>query len=53
VLGSGAGANWWQSANGRASAVFDEISFRVTRVPSPGAMALLGLGGLIAAHRRR
>lgn len=62
--GSGGGANWWQSAtvrpygvfttaNGRASAVFDEISFSVTRVPSPGAMALLGLGGLIAAHRRR
>lgn len=28
-------------------------NIRVTAVPAPGSLALLGLGGLLAAHRRR
>ncbi|MBX3357754.1 MAG: hypothetical protein KF745_04930 [Phycisphaeraceae bacterium] len=32
---------------------FADSSFTIVRVPAPGAAALLGLGGLIAARRRR
>ncbi len=32
---------------------FDNVQFNATAVPAPGALALLGLGGLVAARRRR
>lgn len=31
----------------------DNIQFNATRIPTPGALALLGLGGLVAGRRRR
>lgn len=34
-------------------AASDVFTFRVNSVPTPGAMALLGMGGLVAARRRR
>src|SRR5262249_27089863 len=38
-------------ADGVISATFDDITF--FNVPAPGTIALLGLGGLVAARRRR
>lgn len=32
---------------------FDNIFIQGTQIPSPGSLALLGLGGLVAARRRR
>lgn len=32
---------------------FDNVQFNATLIPAPGAAALLGLGGLLAARRRR
>lgn len=31
----------------------DNIQFNATRIPTPGALALLGLGGLVVGRRRR
>lgn len=43
--------------NGSTSAVgnnrFDNVQFNATVIPAPGALALLGLGGLVATRRRR
>lgn len=39
------------STTGGRNARFD--NFLVAKIPAPGAMALLGLGGLVAARRRR
>jgi MYXO-CTERM domain-containing protein len=62
---NGDAQNWWQDASfahleflstegGRGYGVLDEMNFSVTRgVPAPGALALLGLGGLAAGRRRR
>jgi len=36
-----------------ASATVDNVSIQGTLVPAPGALALMGLGGLAAARRRR
>lgn len=36
-----------------ADGVFSEMRFEGTVIPAPGAMALLGLGGLVATRRRR
>jgi MYXO-CTERM domain-containing protein len=44
IFGSGAGSNVNQVG-------WDNIS--ITAVPAPGALALIGLGGLVAARRRR
>jgi len=40
-----------QGANANTSVVWDDASFRT--IPSPAAAALLGMGGLLAARRRR
>jgi MYXO-CTERM domain-containing protein len=32
---------------------FDNIQFNASAIPTPGALALLGLGGLVAGRRRR
>lgn len=40
-------------ADGGPLAPYQPFSLTLRRVPAPGAMALLGLGGLIAARRRR
>jgi len=47
--GSGAG-NLLQQFSTAASA---EVSVTYTYIPTPGAMALMGMGGLLAARRRR
>lgn len=51
---------WWSDAQGNprfsnvAPGVFrDDLSDNITVVPAPGAVALLALGGLVAARRRR
>ncbi|RLS51028.1 MAG: hypothetical protein DWH90_00030 [Planctomycetota bacterium] len=31
----------------------DDFEFRSSTVPASGAMALIGLSGLVATHRRR
>lgn len=43
----------WSRADGgdRASSYIDNLA--ITLVPEPGSLALLGLGGLLIAHRRR
>jgi len=41
------------SASVQVGAVTQDATIRVVPVPAPGAMALLGLGGLVAARRRR
>lgn len=38
---------------GGPAAPYNTAGFTLTRVPAPGSLALLGLGGLIAARRRR
>jgi MYXO-CTERM domain-containing protein len=48
---------WWDDDRGNPQPIdhklaIDNLSFSAT-VPSPGAAALLGLGGLLAARRRR
>lgn len=32
---------------------YNDLVFRITAVPTPGALALLGLGGIVAGRRRR
>lgn len=39
------------SANGNNR--IDNVQFNATAIPAPGALALVGLGGLVAARRRR
>lgn len=46
----------WQDVNDQgndAGLAIDDFSFNAVAVPAPGATALLGLGGLLAARRRR
>ena len=45
AVGFGANGTFWGDTTG--------VDFRVTYVPAPGAAALLGLGGLVGARRRR
>ena len=54
-----AGAMWtfaffhnWNSASA-APISWENVTITLHRVPAPGAMALLGLGGLVAGRRRR
>ena len=42
---------WWAQETGPFSAGID-LNFVVTEIPAPGALALLGLGGLAARRRR-
>jgi len=51
--GSGLRADVRYSNFGIASDEADNIGFRVSQVPGPSSVALLGLGGLIATRRRR
>ena len=53
------GADWsfvffhnWNSASA-APITWDNVNITLHRVPAPGAMALMGLGGLAVARRRR
>ncbi len=41
------------STNGLGNNRFDNVQFNATQVPTPGALALLGLGGIVALRRRR
>jgi len=58
---SGDGQGWyvsWDTTTGGITALADTLPFGVEmelaiRVPAPGALALVGLGGLVAARRRR
>ncbi len=50
VIGSGGTFRFGDHFDG---ANFTEMRFEGTVVPAPGAMALLGLGGLVATRRRR
>lgn len=55
ALGGGAGGSaggWWGEGTILAAASQIEVR-RAEIVPAPGAMALLGLGGLVATRRRR
>lgn len=63
--GTGDSLNWWQDASfanlqflstpgGRGYGVLDEMNLSVTRgVPTPGALGLLALCGVVAGRRRR
>jgi hypothetical protein len=51
---------WWDAAlgnfrgsNAAAGTFRDDLSDNIQVVPAPGAVALLGLGGLVAGRRRR
>ena len=51
---------WWNAtlgnfagSNAAAGVFMDDLSDNITVVPAPGALALLGLGGLVAGRRRR
>jgi MYXO-CTERM domain-containing protein len=50
IVGSGGTFRFGDYFDG---ANFSEMRFEGTVVPAPGAMALIGLGGLVAARRRR
>lgn len=58
---SGDGQGWyvsWDTTTGGITVLADTLPFGVEmelaiRVPAPGALALVGLGGLVAARRRR
>ncbi|MBX3357753.1 MAG: PEP-CTERM sorting domain-containing protein [Phycisphaeraceae bacterium] len=41
------------TADGGPLSAFADSSFTLPRIPAPGSVALLGLGGLLAARRRR
>jgi len=41
------------STNGLGNNRFDNVQFNATQIPTPGALALLGLGGVVALRRRR
>jgi len=41
------------SGGGSGDALFDNFQIATTPVPAPGAIALLGLGGLLTTKRRR
>ena len=43
---------WWAQETGPSTDNWD-LNFVVTEIPAPGALALLGLGGLAARRRRR
>jgi len=57
--GSGRGANWYSGTGGGTAFTFDPMTqgnilgATINVVPTPGALALLGLGGLVAGRRRR
>lgn len=51
---------WWNEtlgnfsgSNAAAGVYRDDLSDNITVIPAPGAVALLGLGGLVAGRRRR
>jgi hypothetical protein len=39
--------------SGPGSIAIDDFEFRVSAVPAPGALALLGVAGVVGARRRR
>lgn len=41
------------ASSGNGNNRIDNVQFNATVIPAPGALALVGLGGLIAARRRR
>jgi len=45
-------SNWDSTPDGAAD-ILGHLQFTVTTVPTPGSLALLGLGGLTACSRRR
>ncbi|MFO0858959.1 MAG: MYXO-CTERM sorting domain-containing protein [Phycisphaerales bacterium] len=38
---------------GESTDIYTSIAISTATVPTPGALALLGLGGLVAGRRRR
>ncbi len=41
------------ATSGNGNNRIDNVQFNATAIPAPGALALVGLGGLVAARRRR